>query len=148
MMNSIHFIYYFIFKHHSFSLLDTIVSILREVIDFFLTKLIGIIKMWSSSPVLRGSCWSHCLNWLKTLNSNPLVIVHLNISIISLNKIIVILSWEILGIKVSMPLRTHSKVLNVFTGYIKRTVGLFRSTDFRCAMKFVICWLVKERMTC
>lgn len=104
--------------------------------------------MWSSSPVLRGSCRSHCLNWLKTLNSNPLVIVHLNISIISLNKIIVILSWEILGIKVSMPLRTPSKVLNVFTGYIKRTVGLFRSTDFRCSTKFVICWLVKERMTC
>ena len=31
------------------------------------------------------------------------------------------------------------KVLNVFTVYIKRTAGLFRSADFRHAMKLASC---------
>lgn len=35
--------------------------------------------------------------------------------------------------------KIHSKALNVFTDYIKRTVGLFRSTDFHHATKLVIC---------
>lgn len=35
--------------------------------------------------------------------------------------------------------KIHSKALNVFTDYIKRTVGLYRSMDFRHATKSVIC---------
>ena len=35
--------------------------------------------------------------------------------------------------------KIQSKALNVFTDYIKRTAGLFRSTDFLHAMKSVIC---------
>jgi putative transposase len=34
---------------------------------------------------------------------------------------------------------TFKKVLNVFTLYIKRTVGLFRSTDFPHATKLASC---------
>jgi putative transposase len=42
-------------------------------------------------------------------------------------------------IKVSIRQKIHSKALNVFTLYIKRTADLFRSTDFRHATKLGIC---------
>ena len=42
-------------------------------------------------------------------------------------------------IKVSIQQKIQSKGLNVFTLYIKRTVGLFRSTDFHRSTKLDIC---------